>query len=128
MCIRDRFNRAGSSASPFSNISRDFTTSNSDNVVSGKTVVVDYSYYQGRVDRLYLTRDGIFDVKEGKPSRVPKAPLHNENAFQVATIKYPPYVRHASEVLTKTVPHKSCLLYTSPSPRDVEESRMPSSA
>ena len=24
--------------------------------------------------------------------------------------------------------HKSCLLYTSPSPRDVEESRMPSSA
>ena len=25
-------------------------------------------------------------------------------------------------------PDKSCLLYTSPSPRDVEESRMPSSA
>ena len=24
--------------------------------------------------------------------------------------------------------HNSCLLYTSPSPRDVEESRMPSSA
>ena len=24
--------------------------------------------------------------------------------------------------------HKACLLYTSPSPRDVEESRMPSSA
>ena len=24
--------------------------------------------------------------------------------------------------------HKNCLLYTSPSPRDVEESRMPSSA
>ena len=24
--------------------------------------------------------------------------------------------------------HRSCLLYTSPSPRDVEESRMPSSA
>ena len=26
------------------------------------------------------------------------------------------------------VPHFPCLLYTSPSPRDVEESRMPSSA
>ena len=26
------------------------------------------------------------------------------------------------------MPAKSCLLYTSPSPRDVEESRMPSSA
>ena len=29
---------------------------------------------------------------------------------------------------TKKVHLKSCLLYTSPSPRDVEESRMPSSA
>ena len=27
-----------------------------------------------------------------------------------------------------TVQHDGCLLYTSPSPRDVEESRMPSSA
>ena len=26
------------------------------------------------------------------------------------------------------IPNRSCLLYTSPSPRDVEESRMPSSA
>jgi len=100
------FNRSGSSASPFVNASRNFASSNSDNVVSGKTVVVDYSYYQGRVDRLYLTKDGLFDVKEGKPSRVPKAPVHNQGAFQVATIKYPPYVRHASEVLTKKVPHK----------------------
>jgi hypothetical protein len=100
------FNRSGSSASPFVNASRNFALSNSDNVVSGKTVVVDYSYYQGRVDRLYLTKDGLFDVKEGKPSRIPKAPVHNQGAFQVATIKYPPYVRHASEVLTKKVPHK----------------------
>ena len=30
------------------------------------------------------------------------------------------------EPVTKTA--KTCLLYTSPSPRDVEESRMPSSA
>ena len=100
------FNRSGSSASPFVNASRNFASSNSDNVVSGKTVVVDYSYYQGRVDRLYLTKDGLFDIKEGKSSRVPKAPVHNQGAFQVATIKYPPYVRHASEVLTKKVPHK----------------------
>ena len=32
---------------------------------------------------------------------------------------------NVKEVFTKV---KSCLLYTSPSPRDVEESRMPSSA
>ena len=30
--------------------------------------------------------------------------------------------------VSELVPNKYCLLYTSPSPRDVEEARMPSSA
>ena len=34
----------------------------------------------------------------------------------------------AVEALNLDKIHKICLLYTSPSPRDVEESRMPSSA
>ena len=42
------------------------------------------------------------------------------------------YVEMVKESLEKYFPnfdqHKDCLLYTSPSPRDVEESRMPSSA
>ena len=97
----------GSSISPFSFASRDFSSTNSESVVSGKTVVVDYSYYQGRIDRLYLTTDGLFITKDGAPSRFPKAPLQDEGAFQVATIKLPPYIRNAqSEVLVKTVPHK----------------------
>ena len=33
-----------------------------------------------------------------------------------------------SDIEEKTVKHKSCLLYTSPSPRDRQKSRMPSSA
>ena len=97
----------GSSISPFSFASRNFSSTNSESVVSGKTVVVDYSYYLGRIDRLYLTDGGLFITKEGTPSRYPKAPLQDENSFQVATIKLPPYIRNAqSEVLVKTVPHK----------------------
>ena len=78
----------GSSISPFSFASRNFSTSKTDNVVSGKTVVIDYSYYEGRIDRLYLTKEGLFSVKEGDPSRLPSAPLPNEDAFQVATINF----------------------------------------
>jgi len=97
----------GSSISPFSYASRDFSSTNSESVVSGKTVVVDYSYYLGRIDRLYLTKEGTFIVKEGTPSRFPKLPLPNEESFQVATLKLSPYIRNASsEVLIKTVPHK----------------------
>jgi len=101
------YNRTGSTISPFSNASRNFSASNSDNVVSGKTVVIDYSYYEGRIDRLYLTKEGLFSVKEGNPSRLPTAPLPNEDAFQVATISLPPYIRDASsEVLIKKTPHR----------------------
>ena len=41
------------------------------------------------------------------------------------------YVQHlisAEQRATILLPNGPCLLYTSPSPRDVEESRMPSSA
>ena len=37
-----------------------------------------------------------------------------------------PFCIHANEIIFDQI--KDCLLYTSPSPRDVEESRMPSSA
>ena len=46
----------------------------------------------------------------------------NINKEEVVPIKKNEEVK---EILTT---HKPCLLYTSPSPRDVEESRMPSSA
>ena len=69
--------------------------------------MVDYSYYQGRIDRLYLTKDGAFVIKDGKPSRNPKSPVPNEDGFQVATIKYPPYIRNAeNEILIKRVPQE----------------------
>ena len=93
--------------SPFSFGSRSFSSTQSEVVASNETVVVDYSYYQGRVDRLYLTKDKVFTVKEGTPSRLPKLPLPNEEAFEVASISYPPYVRNASkEVTVKKVKHK----------------------
>ena len=93
--------------SPFSFASRSFSTSQSETVAPNKSVVVDYSYYQGRVDRLYLTKDKIFTVKEGTPSRLPKLPLPNEEAFEVCSIVYPPYVRNANkEVVVKTIKHK----------------------
>ena len=43
-------------------------------------------------------------------------------------IKKEPPVQSAPTINLPRGPYSSCLLYTSPSPRDVEESRMPSSA
>ena len=38
------------------------------------------------------------------------------------------YEKKISKTFINSFEYKPCLLYTSPSPRDVEESRMPSSA
>ena len=50
------------------------------------------------------------------------------NRFRTVT-DYTPELFRAWQMCTGNfTPYNTCLLYTSPSPRDVEESRMPSSA
>ena len=52
------------------------------------------------------------------------ADFNAPNMLHAAVLRSP----HAHARITKIDTSKACLLYTSPSPRDVEESRMPSSA
>jgi len=107
--LRPRVNSysTSSSDSPFSFNSRSFSSSSSETVVSNKTIVVDYSYYLGRIDRLYLTKDGKFEVKKGEPSEYPKAPVSNTEAFEVAVISMTPYVFNATiDSNVKLIPHK----------------------
>ena len=56
---------------------------------------------------------------------------YRSRAFRVAWLLKEsgiPYEHVNITIHTPEATAKSCLLYTSPSPRDVEESRMPSSA
>ena len=75
-----------STISPFAFLSRNFTNSSSETLVSNKAIRLDYNYYLGRIDRLYLTKNGIFELKRGEPSEFPKAPLPNDEAFEVAIL------------------------------------------
>ena len=47
---------------------------------------------------------------------------------ELVTVKTVRILREADVILVPYTEATTCLLYTSPSPRDVEESRMPSSA
>ena len=82
--------------------------------------------------------DVSFDVELGYPA---KSQLPGLRKALIAAAKSVPGVENVSVNLsTRIIAHavqrgvqlmpnvKNCLLYTSPSPRDVEESRMPSSA
>ena len=85
-----------SADSPFGFESRTFTNTKSEPAVTDKTIVLDYEYYLGRTDRLYLTKEGAFELKNGEPSEYPKAPVANSEGFEVGVISMQPYMINAT--------------------------------
>jgi len=88
------FNRAGNSVS---NI-----------LASNETISLDYAYYQGRIDRLYLHKDGKLQMKFGTPSDDPKRaqPESPANAIELATIEYPPYLHNVQQASIQFLKYK----------------------
>ena len=73
----------------------------------------------------YLEDFNIGDIYEHRPGRTL---TESDNTwFTLLTMNQHP-LHFDTEYASKSEFGKPCLLYTSPSPRDVEESRMPSSA
>lgn len=85
-----------STDSPFCFTSRTFANTKSEPAVTDKTIVLDYEYYLGRTDRLYLTKEGAFELKNGEPSEFPKAPVANSEGFEVGAISMQPYMINAT--------------------------------
>ena len=68
----------------------------------------------------------------GKTETAKKDDMHEAITFMAPYKEIEAFIEQVHsvypEVNIEVVPYSGCLLYTSPSPRDVEESRMPSSA
>jgi len=75
-------------------------------LASDETIVVAYSNYLGRVDRIFLTKDGKFQVNYGTPADEPEKPGPVDDAIEIATITLPPYVYNISQVGVKYQDHK----------------------
>jgi len=107
--FRPRVSTVASNRSPFEFLSRNFdpyTSSSTLVVAKDKSVNVSYDYYLGRIDKLYLSKDGIFSLSVGVPAIQPKVPNTIENALEIATVYLPPYVYTASQVELKLARHK----------------------
>ena len=61
-------------------------------LASDETLLIDYSFYLGRIDRIFLSKEGKFQVKYGDPSEDPQKPVPVDNAIEIATIRLPPYL------------------------------------
>ena len=77
-------------------------------LASNETLFLDYAYYQGRVDRLYLHKDGKFQMKFGTPSDDPvrAKPESVDNAIEIAEIRYPPYLHNVQQASIKFLKYK----------------------
>ena len=97
------------SRSPFEFLSRSFsTTGNSGKniLASDESIVLSYSHYLPRIDRLFLTKDGVFQLNAGEPSENPQMPTEVSDAIEVATITLPPYVCDVSAISVNYLQHK----------------------
>jgi len=89
--------------SPFEFSSRNFGGSGQtvpNVIVSDENIVLDYNFYTGRIDRLFLNQDNTFTIAKGVSSQRPVLPEAINGSFELATITYAPYVYNVDTDIT----------------------------
>jgi hypothetical protein len=97
------------SRSPFEFFGRGLTNSSNDSLsllVPDETIVVDYSYYLPRIDKIFLTKDGEIRVRLGDPSDTPLPAVPIDGAVEVATITLPAYLCDTQSASIKLTENK----------------------
>ena len=95
--------------SPLEFLGRSFSqsgNSSSNILASNETLLIDYSYFLGRIDRIFLTKGGKFQVVYGTPSEKPERPINIDDALEVATIELPPYLYNPQQASIEFLEYK----------------------
>lgn len=98
-----------STFSPFDFESRifNYSISSSNSIVTkDSATVLSYNYYLPRTDKLFLGKDGTFNLVKGVSSLNPKAPDSLEYSLEVATLYSPPYVFDVKDIKIEAASHK----------------------
>jgi hypothetical protein len=88
------------SPSPLEFYGRNFNASGNSaaNVLaSDESILTTFSFYLGRIDRIYLSKDGKLQVKYGTPAERPEKPVSVDDAIEIATVSLPPYLYNVSQ-------------------------------
>ena len=93
-------------ASPFDFSSRSFGTDPKIIMSPNENAIIGYSFYLGRIDKLYLDRFGTFTVQQGNPSVDPKEPNIPDDVMEIATITLPPYLYNPKDAIVSLVDNK----------------------
>ena len=75
-------------------------------LASDEAILTNFSYYLGRIDSIYITKDGNFQVKYGTPSDNPQEPVIVDDALKIATASLPPYLYNISNASINFLDYK----------------------
>ena len=75
-------------------------------LASQENTTLDYSHYIGRIDRIFLTKEGKFQVVFGTPAEKPEPPSSIDGAIELATVTLPPYLFNTSQASFKLFDYK----------------------
>ena len=94
--------------SPFEFYGRSFNgAGNSSSVLSSdNSFDISFAYYLPRIDRIFLTQSGKFQVQYGTPSEKLERPLAVDDAIEVATATLPAYLYDVSQIKLDFLQHK----------------------
>jgi hypothetical protein len=81
--------------SPFEFDSRDFSSSYNNSskyiLASDESISCSYSFYLPRIDKILLSKNGLFQVRTGDPAEVPQPPLDLDDSIELASVFVPAY-------------------------------------
>jgi len=78
--------------SPFYYTNRDFSTKIDLNISPNEGALLSYDRYLGRIDKVYLDKNGNFIYLEGQSASDPKSPVKKDDIMELATVEVPPYL------------------------------------
>jgi len=82
------------------------THSSSHIIASDESLTLDYTYYLGRIDRLYIDTQGKLGYITGTAADNPKAPDSLSNCMSIATVYLPPFLYNVSDAKVTFIDHK----------------------
>jgi hypothetical protein len=105
---------AENASSPFEFSGRSFTekqNSSKNILASDESFALDYSFYLPRIDKIFLSKDGIFQISKGQPSEFPQPPSPINNTLEVATVFLPAYLCNVSDADIKLTEHRRYTMF-----------------
>ena len=74
--------------------------------VSGSSLKGDIEFYVGRIDKVFLHKDGEFQISQGTPALTPMKPKGIDDAIELYELRIPPFTSDLKKVRLRSVDHR----------------------